>query len=531
MQPPLLSDAAQATPSGPDTEVAFAIGPFKLIPGRRILLRGDRTVKVGSRALDILHLLVKRAGEEVSKKALLRFAWPDVVVDDRNLKVHIRYLRQALEDTLPQATYIATVVGRGYQFVGPVRKEHAHAEDSSSGEESVPSGLPAPSHLVGRRDDIENVSRTLDLAELVTLVGPGGVGKTSLAVAVAHARSGSSSDAVRFVDFAAIDDPALVPDIVAAALGVRADPADLVPAVVGRLRDKRTLVILDNCEHVMRGVATTAAMLVAAKTGSSLLATSRAPLGVRGESVYRVGPLGFPERGTVASVRKAVGYPSIELFALRARETSDYRMVDGDAAAVACLCEALDGLPLAIEIVAALLDRFTPESLLASVGGRLDELRREGAPHSRHRTIRATVDWSYGLLNREEATMLRLLSVFAGVFAGADVAVMASLARFDGYRTTVALSGLVAKSLVSPDIYGDEIRYRIPDTVRRYASERLLHDPLFHEAHHRHARLAMAAFEPSASDRAEGHRHPGRKGRTDDLRKAVAWSTGLLVSS
>src|ERR1700692_179155 len=180
-------------------DVAFAFGPFRLIPSQHVLVRDNRPVKLGGRALDILHLLVMRAGEEVSKNALIEWAWPNVVVDERNLKVHIRSLRRALNDTFPQATYIATVVGHGYQFVGPVQTAPVKIADFSRDQQSAVSNLPAPATLIGRQRDVMGVARALDLTRLVTLVGPGGVGKTSLAIAVAHARHGEFPDGVRFV--------------------------------------------------------------------------------------------------------------------------------------------------------------------------------------------------------------------------------------------------------------------------------------------------------------------------------------------
>ncbi len=143
-------------------DVAFAFGPFRLIPGQHVLLRDNRPVKLGGRALDILHLLVMRAGQEVSKNALIESAWPNVFVDEHNLKVHISSLRRALEDTLPQATYIATVVGRGYQFVGRVQTESIEVEGFSVDEQPIVSSLPAPSTLVGRQRDVEGVARALN---------------------------------------------------------------------------------------------------------------------------------------------------------------------------------------------------------------------------------------------------------------------------------------------------------------------------------------------------------------------------------
>jgi predicted ATPase/DNA-binding winged helix-turn-helix (wHTH) protein len=492
-----------------------------------MLVRENRPVKLGGRALDILHLLVMRAGEEVSKNDLIEFAWPNVFVDERNLKVHISSLRRVLEDTLAQATYIATVVGHGYQFVGRVQAEHVDIADFASDDQPVVCSLPALSPLIGRQRDVEAVARALDFTSLVTLVGPGGVGKTRLAIAIAHARHNKFPDGVHFLDLSATDDPALVPHLVATGLGIRGGPEDLISALTKHLRARRVLIVLDNCEHVLHAAATIAARFIEAKTGSCLLATSREPLGVSSENVQRVEPLAFPPMVGVRSASEALAYSSVELFAMRALEAADYRLVDRDAQVVARLCEALDGLPLAIEIAAAKLDQFSPAELLDSVGRRLIELRSDDeAMHSRHRTLWATLDWSYQLLSSEEATIFRLLSVFTGSFEWSDVTGMARLVQYDPYQTTVALGGLVAKSLLTAEIDGEQIRYRLLETVRCYAAERLLQDPLAQEAQHQHAQIVLSVFEKSEAEWAWVDTCVWRaryEARIGDLRKALDW--------
>jgi predicted ATPase/DNA-binding winged helix-turn-helix (wHTH) protein len=510
-----------------DTNLAFAFGPFRLIPSQQLLVRKDRPVKLGGRALDILHLLVTRAGQEVSKNTLIEFAWPNVFVDDSNLKVHISSLRRALEDTFPQATYIATVPGRGYKFVRHVQTEHIETNYFKSLEEQVVSSLPAPATLIGRQRDIEGVGRALDFARFVTLVGPGGVGKTSLAIAVAHARHEKFPDGVHFVDFSATDDSALVPHLLAIALGVRYSPADLIPATVEHLRNNRLLIVLDNCEHVGHAVATLAAQLVQANIASCLLATSREPLGIAGENVQRVETLPYPLHGQKTNASEAQTYPAIKLFCLRAFETADYQLTDEDTLTISRLCEALDGLPLAIEIVASKLSHFSADELLNSVGRHISQFRNisEGA-HSRHLTLWATLDWSYQLLSPQEAALLRLLSVFASFFEWTDVIGMAGLAHLDPYQTTVALGGLVSKSLLLVEVEGEQLLYRLLESTRYFAAEKLLKEPCANDAGRRHAQIVLAVFEkstvewPSVDNRIWRRRYEARSG---DLRKALDW--------
>ncbi|AXC11195.1 Signal transduction response regulator / Tetratricopeptide repeat-containing protein [Acidisarcina polymorpha] len=511
-------------------EIAFTFGPFRLIPSRQLLIRGRSPVKLGARALDVLHLLLTRTGEEVSKDALIEFAWPNVFVDQANLKVHISGLRRALEDTFPNPTYIATIPGRGYQFVAPVQKELIDQEHYTSIDQQAASGFPVPSTLVGRQRDLQAIARALEFTNLVTLVGPGGVGKTSLAIAVAHIIRKKYPDGIHFVDLSVSSDPTLVPHLIATSVGIRTEMSDFVPVLRSHLRDKRALIVIDNCEHVLHAAATIVSQLIQEKARGRLLTTSREPLGVSSEHLQRIEPLGVPGPKAINSAMDAMSYPSVELFAIRALESTGYELNDQDAQAIADLCERLDGLPLAIEIAAAKLDQFSPSELLESLRGRVAQLGQgEEKSHARHRTLWATLDWSYRLLSIEEAMLFRLLSVFAGPFEWTEVAGMARILRYSPYTTTLALGGLVAKSLISADLDGEQLRYQLLFSARDFAAEHLINDPYARDAHHQHAvsvltTLQKAETEWSWVDNRLWRTRYGEKAA--DLRKALDWCFG-----
>ncbi|MFZ3485721.1 ATP-binding protein [Sphingomonas sp. 3-13AW] len=515
----------------PDTEMdaAFVFGSFRLVPGRHVLLKGARPVKIGGRALALLHLLVMKAGTEVSKKELMEFAWPKVFVDDQNLKVHIRSLRRALEDTLPHPTYIATVVGRGYQFVSAVQVERVHAADLDHSYEQAEQSLPAAPHLIGRDGDVAAISRSLGETRLVTLVGAAGVGKTSLAVAVAHTWGAQFPDGVYYVDLTVTDDQAMVSHLIASSIGVRGDPGDVGTAIADHLRDRRSLIVLDNCEHVIAATAAFAQQMIDAKIRSCLLTTSREPLGVATEKLQRVEPLPFPASPGEMTASQVLEYPAVGLLAIRARESADYHLSEGDALVAAQLCKALDGIPLAIEVAAAQLDHFSLEQLHASIGRSLYAFPHRGGAHARHRTLQATLDWSYRLLSEEEATLFQLLSVFAGSFEWNDVTHMARLVQYDPYQTTTALGSLVAKSLLAADILDDRISYRLLESTKRYAAQVLSSAPISWNANRHHAQLVLAVFQQAAAEwrSTDSVAWRARYGpKVGDLRKALDWCFG-----
>lgn len=505
---------------------AFAFGPYRFLPHRQLLLRDGRPVRLGGRAKGVLHALLRHAGEVVAGETLIALVWPDRHVENSNLRVHVRTLRKALGEVRTRPRYLATVAGRGYSFVGRVTVEKDAATGRVGASRSRTHALPPRRPLVGREEEVARLARALDGGGLVTLVGTGGVGKTAVAVEAAHDRETDFADGACFVDLSATTDYSLVPHLVATALGVRGSHADITSATCDHLESRRVLVVLDNCEHVLPAVATLVTRILRAGVSACLLATSREALGISGENVRRINPLPYPRRSAVPSLDDARAFPSVELFATRVAEQTNFDIGESDAPTIARLCEALDGLPLALELAAAKMGEFTPEQLLSSIDNRFEILRSQD-PHVRQGTLWKVLDWSYLLLPEREARLLGLLSVFAGAFEQVDATVMSGAAGCDAYQATVALGCLVAKSLVAVEGEGDAVRYRLLDSIRCYAAEKLREDPtLEREANIGHANLVLSIFERSEQEWnwAEiGSWRARYQRRVGDLRKALDW--------
>lgn len=237
-------------------EETFAFGSFRLIPAQRILLEGGEPLRLGSRAFDILVALIERAGETVSKEELIARAWPDTTVEEAALRVHVAALRKALGDGRDGRRYIANNPGRGYTFVAPIMRENASpalvAPNGTAESGSLPTLL---TRIVGRDEIIAALSTRLARRRFLTIVGPGGIGKTTVAVAVADRARMSYKDGAWFVGLAALSDPDLVPSAVGAALGVRPSGGDYTRALAAWLRDRTALLVLDSCEHVIGATA------------------------------------------------------------------------------------------------------------------------------------------------------------------------------------------------------------------------------------------------------------------------------------
>ena len=468
----MLAATEPQAPAGDKPPISF--GPFRLLPTQRLLLEGDRPVRLGSRAFDILTVLIERAGEIVGKDELIARAWPQTFVEEANLKIQVSALRRALGDGQAGQRYVVTVPGRGYNFVARVSREDVVS--TSPRLTLAPPGmhnLPhAVTRMIGREEVAARLVSRLSRERLVTIVGPGGIGKTTVALAVAERMISSYEHGVWLVDLAPLGDPRLVSSAVATVLGLEVRTDNPLPGLVAGLRDKRMLLLLDNCEHVIEEAANLAQALLGGAPNVSILATSREALGVRGERESRLVSLAAPPAAPWITAAEAAAFPAVQLFVERVTAVvEDFVLTDANAPLIAEICRRLDGLPLAIEFAAPRVEVLTLEAGLARLNDNLPlsrAHRRTSLP--RHRTMRAVIDWSYGLLSEDEQRWFRALGVFAGGFS--VEAATAIAAKTHTYAID-HLADLVAKSLVVADVSRTKPRFRLLHTTRRYAIEKI----------------------------------------------------------
>ncbi|OLF19290.1 AfsR/SARP family transcriptional regulator [Actinophytocola xanthii] len=380
--------------------------------------------------------------------------------------------------------------------------------------------------LVGRQRELSEVLAALAVGRLVTLTGPGGCGKTRLAVA-AMDRIAETREAV-LVDLAPVRAPELVADAVATALHVPEQPGtDRAATLVEALADRAVLVVLDNCEHLVRAVAGLVERLLVRCSGPAFLATSREALRVGGESVLVVPPLAAPDPDVPRTLAELATYDSVRLFLDRAAEHGRPACED-DARHVAALCAALDGLPLAIELAAARTPVLTPAQIVRRLRDRfglLDLATPAASSSGRHHALGAALAWSYELLSPEEAALFARLGVFVGGFS-----VDAAEAVATPGRPLDALTALVARSLVRAGRDGAATRFTMLETIAAYAADRLAADPVAEAATRRaHAQFFLTCLEEAVLD-PTGLRLPGLRADYGNLRAAMAWFAGARAT-
>lgn len=523
----------------------YADAAWEVDGDRRELRAGGRPVPIGSRAFEIIEKLAESAGQFVSKDELVAHVWRGAIVDENTLRVHIHAIRKALG---PDRALLKTAAGRGYRLLGL----WTTAQDADQGINFAPatsipansqynrSNLPAAtSQMIGRASSVRLLDDLISAFRVVTLTGPGGIGKTTLALELARNLIDAFGGAVFLIELGPLTDPELVASTAARAIGLVADGKQFTADDVARaIGTSKLLLLLDNCEHLVDATAYLVDVIVRQCPHASILVTSREVLKIDGERVYRLPPLEIPETAG-ESLQRLSECSAVELFVKRTQSLDDrFVLTTSNSAAVATVCRHLDGIPLAIEFAAGRTATLGVQHVLADLRDRLQSLssgRRTAVP--RHKTLRAVLDWSYDLLPEAEQKCLRSLGVFMGFFNLDDACAIA------GAATAVdSLSGLVDKSLVVAEIRGPSTLYRLLDTTRTYVLEKLKEQGELEAASKAHAVHYATLFEraePEWQTRITEELHADYAWRLDNLRNAIAWafmegravSTGLALAT
>lgn len=504
------------------------IGALRIHFEQREMRRDGRALRISSRAFDILDVLYRANGAIVSKDDIIDAVWPRQIVEENRLQVHIAALRKAFGE---DRELIKTVTGRGYLLVKRVAAPAASIGPGEPGEPRRGADLPLyVTPLIGRDDEVARILAQLEQAPVLTLAGAGGVGKTALAVRVAHAVGETTPRTVRFVELAC----ATTREAVLAALALAwrigpnaiGDEARVLAGIRDAMPPEGALLVLDNAEHVIDIVAALVESL-AAIGGLHVLVTSREPLSIRAETLLRIEPLAVPPEG--ASTETMLAHGAVALFLQRARRHAP--ACGHDAASirlVADICRRLDGLPLAIELAAARVATLGIEGVAArlhdSLDDRLDLLSggpRDASP--RQQTLRATFDWSYALLDANAQASLRNLAFFAGAFTFEAVCAVAAEPDDPVASIIASLGELIAKSLLAVEFRGAITLYRLTESTRAYAMSKLREEGALRRVGERHLRY----LQPHIEDRAV--LAPSRtltraRPSLDDARRAWDWA-------
>ena len=508
------------------------LGRFQIDLELRTLWCDSERVPLGSRAFDILAMVAKAGGRLVTKDELMDAVWPNTIVEENNIQVHLSALRKILG---ADRDLILTVPGRGYQLVQ--RHRAASIAASSPEAQCAPVGRPLPPlrmQLVGREADVVQIRSMLAHTRVLTLVGAGGIGKTSLAVEAARQAAADVTEPftepVWFVELATLGTRDEVLAAIAQACGLPVEHATPGLAQIASALAGRRLLVLDNAEHVIEHVAEAVEVLAAVNADLRMLVTSREPLRIMAEAVFRVEPLDVPQPGSADAdiLRRS----AVNLFLLRAN--SMQREVATDSAElrlVGEICRRLDGIPLALELAAARVVTLGVVGVYQRLDDRLAILAggyRTALP--RHQTLRATFDWSFALLDAKSQALFRRSAVFGGVFSFEAMCAVACDASLTVADAIIAISELLAKSLVNVEFDGPVARYRLSESTRAYALDKLQAEGERQELAVRHARYLSQCFITHTAQTVRGNADSAAalaaalKHTLDDARHAYDWA-------
>jgi predicted ATPase/DNA-binding winged helix-turn-helix (wHTH) protein len=514
---------------GQNRQPVYRSGAWEIDLARREMRLNGVAIDLGSRAFEILETLVQSAGELIDKYDLMNRVWPGAAVEENTLQAQISAIRKALG---PDRGLLKTIAGRGYRLLGDwvIQQEAVTAASMPAAEpaQSRVTNLTAPPKaLIGRAAAEVQLSELLSTYRMVTMTGPGGIGKTVLAQAVARSLLAVFGGDGLLVELASLSDPALVPFVVATVLGLKQRGDEVsIESITREIGARKLLLVLDNCEHLIEAAARLAEALAHSCPNTTILATSREVLRIDGEYVYRVPPLDIPGQDGGGD-RDILGCSAVQLLIARTKALNgDFSPSAENLQLVAAISRQLDGIPLAIEFAAARVATLGLQQVAARLHDRFNLLTsgfRTALP--RHQTLRATLNWSYELLSDSEARMLRHLAVFNGNFS-LDAAAAAT-GNLDAVRVADILAGLVVKSLVAADFQGGEDHYRVLDTTRAYALEKLRASGEHREAARRHAdyfraALLQAEAESNSPPQADWQKRYG--GYLGNVRAGLDWA-------
>ncbi|QIB34523.1 hypothetical protein G3A50_12985 [Ancylobacter pratisalsi] len=505
--------------------------------------------------MDLLIALVENCGQVLTHRQLLAHAWPGLTVEEANLRVHISALRKSLNVGEAQGQYIENVVGRGYCFVAPLHWSDASiapptaaivdpimspsaaatalADDASSSTPAFPprprQRLPLPpARIIGLNERVQTLVGQLDKQRFVTIVGAGGMGKTTAAVLVGQYVQSERGGDVIFLDLSPVRDPCLLPSALGSMLGVVSKPGHTEEAIIAHLRGTRALLILDSCEHLVDAAASLCERLFLSLDELHILATSREALRVSGEHVHILPPLEMPPEGVNLTAAEALNFPAVQLFMDRAA-TSGYRapLEDSQTQLIGGICRRLDGVALAIELVASRAGTFGLHGVaeMMQESFQLHGQGRRSAP-MRHQTLEALFDWSYALLSLRDQMVLQRLAVFAGFFTLKDALAVASDSQEDRLSVANAVTGLVDKSLIWTSASGSPVYFRLLDTTRVFAARKLEEAGERDQVARRHLHHILHVLKENKLDAAifSGRDLSAHAARLGDVRAALNWA-------